>query len=338
MTYLVVSSDFLAAPAFCEATNIDSCVEGLVAVRRRLDSGDKCILVEHGALDALERNGLYPLVGLIRENSSRRDFHFEYSSNDITRVVNNILASCVEGDISLPEYLAEWENFEVRPELFGFSESRASELNKLVEQVGIFASHKCATVSILHSPIGVDVSRALLKGTLSGVYPDIGISLPEDVSIAAAIISKYSDYESSIDGAKLYEGSLVDGKFNVQAAMRAFEVGVKIRRDRAGLNEIPFTFGAGFLESLLEFQCGPGGRYGNAAYSIICDVVADPHSELSKPFHSDNRAKTQLVRDGKSAWRVHITKSGPGIRFMFWMSDRGIELANVGNKHDLVII
>ncbi|WP_355607090.1 hypothetical protein RZV17_02915 [Xanthomonas cannabis] len=338
MTYLVVSSDFLASPAFCDADSIDDCVTGLIAIRRCIEEADQKIFLEHGALEGMERNGVYPLTELVRENSEKRNFISEYSANDISRVVNKILSACVDENVSLPQYIGEWEDREIHPMLIGLVGGRSIELECLIEQVSLFARHNRAIVSILHHPVEKERSAVCVRGVLKEIYPDICVDLPCQFSVTTPVTSFYSDFVSSLDGARLYDAAIQDDEKFESKIIEAIRVEVESLRRLKGVNGPSFTIGAGFLATLSEFQCGPGERFGRTTFSTICEIIADARSALARPFYENYNKKVQLEREGKFAWRAHITTGNPALRLMFWSTDTGIELANVGNKKDLLII
>ena len=101
-----------------------------------------------------------------------------------------------------------------------------------------------------------------------------------------------------------------------------------------------FALGKGFVATLQRWECHSTGNYGRNVLEACARLVAGRPKSTEKRFRVDvDPSSRQRVRsDGASAWRTQITKSGTGLRLMYWRFDDGtIEFANVGSKHELRI-
>ena len=55
-------------------------------------------------------------------------------------------------------------------------------------------------------------------------------------------------------------------------------------------------------------------------------------------MYSDLDKGIQECKGDALGWRTQITKGNPALRFMYWVDDERLILANVGNKKDLEIL
>jgi hypothetical protein len=97
-----------------------------------------------------------------------------------------------------------------------------------------------------------------------------------------------------------------------------------------------FSIGPAFMESLSACQCGHSGRYSGAALDLCAQLVSNTCNRPIGPF--GRPAQERRAYDGAAAWRVHLTKGHEGLRLMYWDSGDHIEFANIGVKHELVIV
>ncbi|MEJ0093101.1 MAG: hypothetical protein WDN46_06640 [Methylocella sp.] len=95
-----------------------------------------------------------------------------------------------------------------------------------------------------------------------------------------------------------------------------------------------FAIGPEFMKSLQATQCFGAGHFASAARSLCVQIVANV---CAKRFGEMGRPQTIRKFDSAAGWRVHLTKGGEGFRLMFWQSNKEIEFANVGVKHELKI-
>lgn len=96
-----------------------------------------------------------------------------------------------------------------------------------------------------------------------------------------------------------------------------------------------FSLGPAFLESLRANQCVGSGAFAGVALEVCAQLVA---GTITRPIGTFGKPDQEVRSfDRALGWRVHLTGAHAGLRLMFWRSDRGIEFANVGPKHELLI-
>jgi hypothetical protein len=99
--------------------------------------------------------------------------------------------------------------------------------------------------------------------------------------------------------------------------------------------------GSAFLETMHACQSTPSSRYGQVSFEALARLVAKSPTEAPKKLYklSDTGRREDVVRtDGAVGWRLHVTKTGEGIRLMFWRRrDESIEFANLGPKGQVKI-
>lgn len=97
-----------------------------------------------------------------------------------------------------------------------------------------------------------------------------------------------------------------------------------------------FLIGEDFLSSLQSNQALGSGRYSREVARICFELVAGVFAGTDKEFGAGSAIVRK--RDGAVGRRVHVSKSGVALRLMYWrLSSGGVEFANVGPKHELLI-
>lgn len=99
-----------------------------------------------------------------------------------------------------------------------------------------------------------------------------------------------------------------------------------------------FEIGSRFIDSLNSHQCSGVGKFGMTLLNSIARLLLEEPKNEVKFFATSAGGNIPRTRGEDIAHRLHVTKSGEGLRLMFWIKTCGsIELANVANKSEIVI-
>lgn len=330
---LVVSCDYLISPAFCNADLFADKVEDLISIKREMDNRTGKVLIEKDSLSKLIALDYYPCVPLFNQNIPR-ELREEFSAKDIAKVVNNIATNAMNEHFFMSDCVAEWACKDFSPVIIGSTHLRQVDLSSLVEEV-FLANYLCdRSLSILHHPLASNVDTVNVSGDISDCLPvisDLPISsLKEQVSI----FSEYQSFLSQFDAKDMYSRAVTH-----EQLYEAFSIGAASVVRRTGLGSVrAFDIGDKFLASLDAHQCAPGQRYSRTTFDVICHVIADVSKYPHNPMYSDLDKGIQECKGDALGWRTQITKGNPALRFMYWVDDERLILANVGNKKDLEIL
>jgi len=104
-----------------------------------------------------------------------------------------------------------------------------------------------------------------------------------------------------------------------------------------------FSIGSNFFQSICENQSGPQSRYGSIVLESCARVVLNTPKNSIDPFMKGQRSKSEdqwvRERDQALAYRTHVTKSGEGLRLVFWRTPSNlVEFANVSVHNDLSLL
>ncbi|MCK8666779.1 hypothetical protein M1M11_18000 [Pseudomonas azerbaijanoccidens] len=332
MMQIVVSCDFLISPAFCAHHLFESRINDLITIKREMEVGGRRVVIEAETLVKLANLQYYPCAPIFKKNIPPELAEF-FSPKDIAKVVHNIASMTVDQECSLPESVAYWDTKIINPNLIGCCHERSEGISQLVEEVFLANYIHEKALSILHHPLEEDIKSIDFFGELTHSIPETQPPAPLTVQNFVPVFSSYTDFLSKFDASEAY------GKATTQLQIiDAFTLGAASIAKQHGKNGVFFyTCGDSFFDSLNEHQCAPGQRFANTAFDVICHVVAGVEKYAHKPMYSDLDKKEQIVKDGKCAWRTHITKGNPALRLMYWIEEGKIIIANVGNKNALEI-
>jgi len=332
---LVISCDYLVSPAFCTPEELDICVESLIAVKRELARPNNTVTIEENALLKLESIGQYPCARIFNHNIGD-GFDSAYSGRDIARTVNNILSMRLDESCCVPLCLAEWREREISPLIKGCLPERSSDLEDLVEGISLASYVYGRNFSMLHHPLSPDVSSIKVAGEISALEPEPADLFPIKFDGVVSVFSDFLQYSAALGGFSLYEAAVTDEEFKAAIFSGALSVLKSVGLDTM-ISWDQLSFGADFIDTLHAHQCGPKGRFSGTAYDVICHAVAGAKKYEVNPFYEDVGKKIQKTSNGNSAWRTHITKGNPALRLMYWSSGGSVQLANIGNKKELLI-
>ncbi|MDC7814426.1 hypothetical protein [Pseudomonas sp. BLCC-B112] len=334
---LLVSCDYLISPANCSHSDLASCIESLIFIKRDLESGSPQVIIEDNSLTKLDNMGCFPCASIFNYNLQGFE-EFEFSGRDIARTVNNILSMEPMEQNRLPECVAEWKDRSVTPLLMGSTEERTGVICSLLEEISLAKRFFEKNYSILHHPVDSTQHQIAIKGAIESFLPETADNFPLDLHETFSIYTAYKTFASNLDGFSLYQKANTEYEYK-----SAFFVGTMVilcnrGMELSSLKWENFSLGNHFLKSLSENQCISDHNFSHVCFDVICHMLAGVPKYDCDPFYTGTNRTEQRTKDGKLAWRTHITKGNPALRLMYWTEKSGeIELANVGKKNDLLI-
>jgi hypothetical protein len=330
---IVVSSDFLVSPAFCAHNILENRINDLIAIKREMETGGNRIVIETNSLIKLTNLQYYPCPPIFKKNIPPELAEF-FSPKDIAKVVHGIASMTVDQECLLPESVAYWNTKTIDPNLIGCCHERSEAISQLVEDVFLANYIHEKSLSLLHHPLEERIKSIDFSGELTHSIPEVEPPPPVTLHNFVPVFASYTEFLSKFDASDAYRKAQTQLQI-----IDAFTLGAASIAKQHGKNGLrPCTYGDQFFTSLDEHQCAPGQRFSNTTFEVICHVIAGVEKYAHKPMYSDLDKKEQLIRDGKLAWRTHITKGNQALRLMYWTEGGNIIFANVGNKNALEIL
>lgn len=335
---LLVSCDFLVAPATCESAEMALFVESLIAIRRGLENKSTDLIIEEDATSKLTEQGFFPCAQLFSGNLTAQN-SIDYSGRDIARTVNNILSMQLNDDNCAPYCIADWTHRSATPIVLGRTDIRTKEIATVFEEVSLAMRVHQREISVLHHPVTPGWERIAFSGMVERIEPVTSAKTPFEVAVEIPLHQSYKEYLLSLDAFLLYEAAVT--AYEVKLAIF---VGALSALSERGMNTDlqvwdTFSLGDEFIASLKAHQGYAKQNFAGTCFDAIRHVVARVEKYENKPFYKNIDRKEQRSEGGKLAWRTHITKGAQALRLMYWIDKEGcIELANVGNKAELEIL
>lgn len=341
MQSVLISCDFLLAPAYCSTENIENTVINLVEFTQSMDALKKQPLLEINAMQKLLDRDDFPCESLFNKNISRnleKKDDAIYTGKDIARIVNKILSCGIDFDYE-STMLWDCDKKNISPTFSGKCDDRVKELEKIIEEVSIYSEIENVEMSILHF-CEKDIFKSVdFSATINTTEPEISLKLPHTFTKTTKLFSDYrhhlADMPTSIH--------LVNENSEIATIKEIIycEALAGLHRRGESLKNISFNnfeIGHSFLASLKNNQCLYGQKFfGPCLASIVSALTNDPAYEISI-FSKSEKPEEQRSHGEFYGYRCHVTKGGPALRLMFWRKKDGfIELANVGPKHELKI-
>lgn len=342
---LVLEPAVLAMPALAnDEQSITQSIATIIQLSEALRASEFNICLLSEAESLLAQANLYPVSNSIRQSLANSGLSHVYTVEDIRRSLHSILQQShrleeisgieflIPADMqTVPDVLANREPFVLRESL----EITLAHASLMTEQYG--RSNVQALLADQH--VRQDIE---LRANISDIYTPIdGPSERPNFCCLVALSDSPASFLDQLDGDALW--SIADSESEIFAA-----VCIKARSLRRSTgcpspkqNCEGFSIGKRFVPSMKACQCGPNEKYGFATFETLARVVAKSPLEAPKRLYqlSSTGHRIDVVReDGAIAWRLHVTKSGEGIRLMFWRRrDTSLEFANVGTKADVSI-
>jgi hypothetical protein len=174
------------------------------------------------------------------------------------------------------------------------------------------------------------------------VEPEIGIP-PVDAFAHSASFLRVTcvlDVLSAVSARDLWHHASSDVEIAIAVAARANQLRAAASLDPLSDIADRFVLGTHFRASLAEAQASRAGPYAMATLDTCARLCGGLPQPDDNPFYTSAGSGVQRVRtsDGALARRVHVTKTGIGVRLMYWRLPSGIiEFSNAGPKaHELI--
>jgi len=333
----VATCEFLLSPALCECKFVDDFFLSLTQLHSDVLHSSIPPLIEDDAYTKLVKSNRFPTDRVFSQNIKENGVSV-FSAQDITKIVNKILADAKSLSDLDQYWLQEWQNLLVTPSLDTISEQRKRELWEFFSTLAIYSLSSNQPICALHydnkAPKATNV-----KGDLLGAYPLEAI-YPLLICTEIRIFPAYKNFLSVVG----HEFFLSHGDREYDLKLALFAGALKLAsesgRSIENIELDSFLIGHDFIDSLKRNQAFIGETYFGVVFDTIISVLAHmPKNEVS-PFRVNIDSTVQRLSSDKSmkAFRTHITSSGLALRLMFWeKSDGRVLLANIGPKNECKI-
>jgi hypothetical protein len=338
---LVLEPAVLAIPALSKDENlIAKSIETIIQLSDALRGTDFNICLLSDAARYLAEADLYPVADSIRESLANCGLSHVYTTEDIRRSIQNILQRATHLEsVSGVEFLIP-ESMEATPNIFS---TRVPPVIK--ESLEITLAH----VALITQLIGNSNAKILLaescpnneiqlSGKITNIAPNFrGQDKLENLFCSISLTDSVISFSGSLSGDELWPIAENEAEISVAISLKARAIRRESGCPNPKANCEKFAIGRSFWVTMHECQSTPSQRYGLATFESLARLVAKSPTELPKKLFklSDTGRRIDVIRnDRASGWRLHVTKSGEGIRLMFWrLIDESIEFANVGPKN-----
>jgi len=338
---LIINLEYLVAPLLCGGKCINDFAEDLSIIHRISQHPEVSIFKEEDIILKLTEANYFP-SDVAFNSVLPHDIELVYSVNDIVKLINKVIGSAVENNISFLTHELEWGKQSVEPHI--------EFLNKKREEY----YHELFKITLLNGFLSKDTSHILSfqKGfafksnvkykigtSLLDAYPEDLFELPHEFNEEIFLYSDIKTIINDINCLELYQSSRNDDQLKLSLYLGAIKFAYSNNID-GYISWDDFDIGESFFESLVKNQCAYEQNFSSTLYNILIKIICRRSEDLAvnKFFKSDD-ANEQRVYRGLGAYRCHITKHHEGLRLMFWVepSTKRIILANVGPKMELMI-
>lgn len=327
---ILISADYLLASAFCAQDKIQHYYAGLRKLRDEHEAG-RPVFLEPDAILKLQSKGMYPSFDLFKRNfPAKHDFGFgaDHITKTVIYLVNNVAQLKVDEEI-----LAEWQDvsLEVDPVLHSDADREEQLANLMVdlslENAGFGYDH-----IVFHHHLPDFPRDAVVTGTITSVVPGQFV-VPKEISHKISISDNLVDYILRVKAESLYQESANDSELKRSLYFGVVQFLAANGHDPKSFDDQCFTLGENFRGSLLGHECSGTHAFSSLVFQTVIRALAGYPKNSIDTFDTSENSNVQLVRDGRKAWRTHVSSGGRGLRLMLWTHSNGlIELANIGNK------
>lgn len=333
----VINFEYLVSPTLYPDSYFDKVVGNLRLLSELLSEGIYVAYMEKDIITKMYNYDFFPSDKIFQKKISALSEQSIFCSGDIVRIINQILTNAVELE---EQHIVEWQsNPTITSHFSAISEKRKNELSEQFCSLALdgFLS-QCQYHPIYFHPNDPSLTQEIIfNGLIKEVFPKCNQVLPLSFINHLAIFSNIESIFCKMNGYELYKKaeSILEYKF-------AFYVGAtKLIKDNVLNTSISwddFKVGNDFISTLRHNQAYQDQHYSSVVYNTIINLLADTGANEINPFYTTATSKVQRTFNEFLAFRVHITKSGRALRLMFWKDDYEIILANIGNKHEEIII
>ena len=346
---LVVDPFLVCLPRHCDETEqLDQFVDNLLSWADLLRRKEVPVHFPAVCLDAILEHGYYPYDYELRQTAAR--LGADHLSIDLVcKVAQEVLerTPTLEEKCEIAIVDFEEDSYQVFPNIY---------VSRLADQLGWAFKHGLAMIACFERG-GSPSPRFMIASASS---KPIEAFDDQELRIVARIggldcSPKLADLERTVPFDVDHSFSVaLDGK----SLLRTIGcLGLWLQAEttdhvRDAINaraEEVLAAGTGTREQVRRFRVGEhflesARRNGFAARLNAVDscarIVLDLPKNSVEPFRIGADSTVQRTRkDGARAFRTHLTKDGPAFRLMYWeLVDGSIEFANIGPKHELVIL
>ena len=336
----IIKYEYLLSPAFgCDADMLRLSSE-LEMLSEHIAADFDAPMIEDDTINRMIEAGLYPSLDLFQERLSKLPRDFPYCAHDIVHMVNRIVqrGRCASEIASTVD--VEWEMKSLAPIFVNMVAHRACEMTALYEKIAIsnfLEDRNYSTLYFCHGNTNV-FQKISFQGVALDIYPDTGYKFPLNIHADAKIFHSYKKFLSEKDGALLFSNA------DENTLKKAFYVGaLNLESVSGGMLKSKswrdFDIGSSFYQSLIDNECAPGMKFGSVLFDTIVHLISGSPKSSLDVFTKTKDSDEPRMHGKLTAYRTHITKSGRGLRLMFWRADSGVIIfANVGNKSELEIM
>ncbi|MBZ9942655.1 hypothetical protein LB533_16305 [Mesorhizobium sp. BR1-1-13] len=336
---------FLDLSIFAVPNSIDT-IEGFNSLFGRLEdwasrtATQNCIniVVSDNAIDDLTLANCFPALHNIQALLEMYDISHVFSARDLNKRIFRILSRSVSLSdaigIRVDQCTADCSPTEA---LENISEVLLASAHKLACAVGVFLHLAPDAKGIVAIVQGYEVQGAVLDFAGSEIEatflhrapPEDLTNVDEQINVAASP----KDFLNGLLADSAWVMAEQGAELALPIALRAAEkLGVEIDDLPLGVGR-KFSVGESFYSSLAKVEALGNHKHAHTTLDRCATVVADNTLLFERDFQKNRRV------DSAEARRVHLTKGGVGLRLMFWeRTNGGIEFANVGPKHEEVIV
>ena len=159
--------------------------------------------------------------------------------------------------------------------------------------------------------------------------------LPRNVVGSVRVIGVPSDLVTAGQALRIWQAADCPGDLHLAIALNALAL-KRQSNPAASMDDIrPFAIGSEFRRTLQMHQCAGAAPYSPVTLQKCSFVIADSPNLVVGIF--GRPVQESRAYDGALAHRVHLSGGGAALRLMFWQGKKGVEFANVGVKHQLLI-
>lgn len=338
---LIINSEYLVAPLFCNGNILEEYVEDLRILNEVIDDESFQVFKECNIVEEMRILDFYPSDVHFKKIISQ-DIDSRFSANDIVRVLFRLINAIPEYSNVIDNYEIEWKAQSTDPILSYLSDIRKAHYKDLFHKVifqSILAQQESYVFSlqknsIFNTNIDIEIDTGILL-----IEPEVLGTVPLDIKTNITVFGGVKDVIVKLNGYDIYKRA-----DSAQSLKLAFYFGVL---NYLSLNKIgrliswdDFDIGQYFYESLLNNQCANTQQFSTLVYDTVIKTICRKRDELKvKPFRISENSNTQKTFEGLKGFRCHLTKGHEALRLMFWSDPetRKIIFANVGPKMELII-
>lgn len=334
---------YLAAPSYPECSNsAELHIENVIELGRlaREAVGLK-VTCPSGTLEQLAVIGSFPIRNALAEMLELYGLVGVFSVEDLVKLYNRLL------DLAQPlrELCASAESEMLAcvmfPDIFGSISPADLAVFSRVAAGQVAAAE--ATVPTMQAVFGSSVPPVEAGLAKVGVTYSERVGLDENevdgpYSVRSTIKVEQcpSLFGRGADSFGLWAGAEDSKLLHLAICLKVMQIESQAGK-KIGYFDVPkFFIGSAFLQSLKNNQGTGNGAYASVVLETCARVVMGAPKSHVRSFQKDG-APLSRRGDSADAKRTHVTEKGDAIRLLYWSTPDGVEFANIGVKHELVI-